>query len=158
MWARTCPGTPVISQDCCWSYSCALTCSGAAAEPAACTQLLSCPVGKSRSVALGLGGLAGAAAPAAAPETMCCLPSTVLEEEKLQHEERLRMESRRQVAVSWDSGGSDEAPPKVAEAPPGGHPSPWGLWAERLPLGSCAPPAGTLRALFPGLHDSCGLL
>ncbi|KAF6100732.1 protein tyrosine kinase 2 [Phyllostomus discolor] len=38
--------------------------------------------------------------------------STVLEEEKLQHEERLRMESRRQVAASWDSGGSDEAPPK----------------------------------------------
>jgi len=24
------------------------------------------------------------------------------------------MESRRQVTVSWDSGGSDEAPPKVA--------------------------------------------
>lgn len=27
------------------------------------------------------------------------------------------MESRRQVTVSWDSGGSDEAPPKVAVAP-----------------------------------------
>lgn len=27
------------------------------------------------------------------------------------------MESRRQVTVSWDSGGSDEAPPKVATAP-----------------------------------------
>lgn len=27
------------------------------------------------------------------------------------------MESRRQVAVSWDSGGPDEAPPKVARAP-----------------------------------------
>lgn len=26
----------------------------------------------------------------------------------------MRMESRRQVTVSWDSGGSDEAPPKVA--------------------------------------------
>lgn len=41
----------------------------------------------------------------------CC--STILEEEKLQQEERLRMEMRRQVTVSWDSGGSDEAPPKV---------------------------------------------
>lgn len=47
--------------------------------------------------------------------------STVLEEEKLQHEERLRMESRRQVAVSWDSGGSDEAPPKPSRP---GYPSP----------------------------------
>lgn len=41
--------------------------------------------------------------------------STILEEEKLQQEERMRMESRRQVTVSWDSGGSDEAPPKVAK-------------------------------------------
>ncbi|XP_035887346.1 focal adhesion kinase 1 isoform X2 [Phyllostomus discolor] len=47
--------------------------------------------------------------------------STVLEEEKLQHEERLRMESRRQVAASWDSGGSDEAPPKPSRP---GYPSP----------------------------------
>ncbi|XP_045037462.1 focal adhesion kinase 1 isoform X4 [Desmodus rotundus] len=47
--------------------------------------------------------------------------STVLAEEKLQHEERLRMESRRQVAVSWDSGGSDEAPPKPSRP---GYPSP----------------------------------
>ncbi|KAL8181588.1 UNVERIFIED_CONTAM: putative serine/threonine protein phosphatase [Gekko kuhli] len=38
--------------------------------------------------------------------------NTILEEEKLQQEERMRMESRRQVTVSWDSGGSDEAPPK----------------------------------------------
>lgn len=43
--------------------------------------------------------------------------STILEEEKVQQEERLRMESRRQVTVSWDSGGPDEAPPKVATAP-----------------------------------------
>lgn len=41
----------------------------------------------------------------------CC--STILEEEKLQQEERHRMEKRRQVNMSWDSGGSDEAPPKV---------------------------------------------
>ncbi|XP_036904505.1 focal adhesion kinase 1 isoform X3 [Sturnira hondurensis] len=47
--------------------------------------------------------------------------SAVLEEEKLQHEERLRMESRRQVAASWDSGGSDEAPPKPSRP---GYPSP----------------------------------
>lgn len=39
--------------------------------------------------------------------------STILEEEKLQQKERNRMELRRQVTVSWDSGGSDEAPPKV---------------------------------------------
>lgn len=39
--------------------------------------------------------------------------STILEEEKLQQKERSRMEMRRQVTVSWDSGGSDEAPPKV---------------------------------------------
>lgn len=47
--------------------------------------------------------------------------STVLEEEKAQHEERVRMESRRQVTVSWDSGGSDEAPPKPSRP---GYPSP----------------------------------
>ncbi|XP_054446517.1 focal adhesion kinase 1 isoform X5 [Pteronotus mesoamericanus] len=46
--------------------------------------------------------------------------STILEEEKVQHEERMRMESRRQVTVSWDSGGSDEAPPKVSGYP-GSH-------------------------------------
>lgn len=51
------------------------------------------------------------------PDTLCCLSSTILEEEKVQQEERMRMESRRQVTVSWDSGGSDEAPPKVAKAP-----------------------------------------
>ncbi|XP_047639136.1 focal adhesion kinase 1 isoform X21 [Phacochoerus africanus] len=47
--------------------------------------------------------------------------STILEEEKVQQEERMRMESRRQVAVSWDSGGSDEAPPKPSRP---GYPSP----------------------------------
>lgn len=40
--------------------------------------------------------------------------STILAEEKAQQEERSRMEMRRQVTVSWDSGGSDEAPPKVS--------------------------------------------
>lgn len=35
----------------------------------------------------------------------------------MQQEERMRMESRRQATVSWDSGGSDEAPPKVANVP-----------------------------------------
>lgn len=48
-----------------------------------------------------------------ANNVMFHLCSTILEEEKLQQEERLRMEMRRQVTVSWDSGGSDEAPPKV---------------------------------------------
>ncbi|XP_078247813.1 focal adhesion kinase 1 isoform X9 [Pogona vitticeps] len=47
--------------------------------------------------------------------------NTILEEEKLQQEERTRMESRRQVTVSWDSGGSDEAPPKPSRP---GYPSP----------------------------------
>ncbi|XP_061822955.1 protein tyrosine kinase 2aa isoform X2 [Nerophis lumbriciformis] len=47
--------------------------------------------------------------------------SAILEEEKLQQEERLRMEMRRQVTVSWDSGVSDEAPPKPSRP---GYPSP----------------------------------
>ncbi|XP_037354961.1 focal adhesion kinase 1 isoform X1 [Talpa occidentalis] len=47
--------------------------------------------------------------------------STILEEEKAQQEERMRMESRRQVPVSWDSGGADEAPPKPSRP---GYPSP----------------------------------
>lgn len=50
------------------------------------------------------------------PFTFCfssLLCSTILEEEKAQQEERMRMEMRRQVTVSWDSGGSDDAPPKV---------------------------------------------
>ncbi|XP_056597841.1 protein tyrosine kinase 2aa isoform X4 [Triplophysa dalaica] len=47
--------------------------------------------------------------------------STILEEEKVQQEERFRMEVRRQVTVSWDSGHSDEAPPKPSRP---GYPSP----------------------------------
>ncbi|XP_062414280.1 protein tyrosine kinase 2aa isoform X4 [Pungitius pungitius] len=47
--------------------------------------------------------------------------NTILEEEKLQQEERLRMEMRRQITVSWDSGGTDEAPPKPSRP---GYPSP----------------------------------
>ncbi|XP_029927506.1 focal adhesion kinase 1-like isoform X2 [Myripristis murdjan] len=47
--------------------------------------------------------------------------STILEEEKVQQKERSRMEMRRQVTVSWDSGGSDEAPPKPSRP---GYPSP----------------------------------
>ncbi|XP_028436395.1 focal adhesion kinase 1 isoform X1 [Perca flavescens] len=47
--------------------------------------------------------------------------STILEEEKLQQKERSRMEMRRQVTVSWDSGGTDEAPPKPSRP---GYPSP----------------------------------
>ncbi|XP_072426004.1 focal adhesion kinase 1 isoform X5 [Chiloscyllium punctatum] len=47
--------------------------------------------------------------------------STILEEEKVQQEERVRMEQRRQITVSWDSGGSDEAPPKPARWPPLQH-------------------------------------
>ncbi|XP_041962529.1 focal adhesion kinase 1 isoform X7 [Alosa sapidissima] len=42
---------------------------------------------------------------------------TILAEEKAQQEERNRMEMRRQVTVSWDSGGSDEAPPKPSRRP-----------------------------------------
>ncbi|XP_054909984.1 protein tyrosine kinase 2aa isoform X4 [Poeciliopsis prolifica] len=47
--------------------------------------------------------------------------SAILEEEKGLQEERLREEMRRQVTVSWDSGGSDEAPPKPSRP---GYPSP----------------------------------
>ncbi|MEQ2313661.1 putative serine/threonine protein phosphatase [Ameca splendens] len=47
--------------------------------------------------------------------------STILEEEKIQLENRLRTEMRRQVTVSYDSGGSDEAPPKPSRP---GYPSP----------------------------------
>ncbi|KAM8841144.1 protein tyrosine kinase 2aa isoform 3-T3 [Spinachia spinachia] len=47
--------------------------------------------------------------------------NTILEEEKLQQEERVRMEMRRHITVSWDSGGSDEAPPKPSRP---GYPSP----------------------------------
>ncbi|KAM6972970.1 protein tyrosine kinase 2aa [Aplochiton taeniatus] len=47
--------------------------------------------------------------------------STILEEEKAQQEERLRVEMRRQVTVSWDAGGSDHAPPKPSRP---GYPSP----------------------------------
>ncbi|XP_074510269.1 focal adhesion kinase 1-like isoform X6 [Sebastes fasciatus] len=43
--------------------------------------------------------------------------NTILDEEKLQQKERSRMEMRRQVTVSWDSGGSDEAPPKPSRRP-----------------------------------------
>uniref|UniRef100_A0A3B3Q390 Focal adhesion kinase 1 n=1 Tax=Paramormyrops kingsleyae TaxID=1676925 RepID=A0A3B3Q390_9TELE len=46
---------------------------------------------------------------------------TILAEEKAQQEERIRMEMRRQVTVSWDSGGPDEAPPKPSRP---GYPSP----------------------------------
>ncbi|XP_019896825.1 focal adhesion kinase 1 isoform X3 [Esox lucius] len=47
--------------------------------------------------------------------------SLILEEEKLQQKERTRMEMRRQVNVSWESGGTDEAPPKPSRP---GYPSP----------------------------------
>lgn len=38
--------------------------------------------------------------------------SMILEEEKAQQEEWMKMESRRQATMSWVSGGSDKAPPK----------------------------------------------
>ncbi|KAL0985282.1 hypothetical protein UPYG_G00154970 [Umbra pygmaea] len=47
--------------------------------------------------------------------------SLILDEEKLQQKERTRMEMRRHVNVSWDSGGPDEAPPKPSRP---GYPSP----------------------------------
>lgn len=70
--------------------------------------------------------------PVSPTHALCCLSSTILEEEKVQQEERMRMESRRQVAVSWDSGGSDEAPPKVAKPPSHIWPR-WGsLWGFKV--------------------------
>ncbi|XP_073728323.1 focal adhesion kinase 1 isoform X5 [Misgurnus anguillicaudatus] len=62
--------------------------------------------------------------------------STILAEEKAQQEERSRMEMRRQVPVSWDSGGSDEAPPK----------GPW----RRPPI----PPSATQPAFFDPYYPS----
>uniref|UniRef100_A0A8C9QWJ7 Focal adhesion kinase 1 n=1 Tax=Scleropages formosus TaxID=113540 RepID=A0A8C9QWJ7_SCLFO len=47
--------------------------------------------------------------------------STILEEEKVQQEERVRMEMRRQAPSSWDTGGNDEAPPKPSRP---AYPSP----------------------------------
>ncbi|KAJ8415747.1 hypothetical protein AAFF_G00403040 [Aldrovandia affinis] len=47
--------------------------------------------------------------------------NTILEEEKIQREERARTEMRRQVTVSWDTRGTDEAPPKPSRP---GYPSP----------------------------------
>ncbi|XP_064201963.1 focal adhesion kinase 1-like isoform X5 [Anguilla rostrata] len=47
--------------------------------------------------------------------------STILEEERVQREERARTEMRRQVTVSWDARGTDEAPPKPSRP---GYPSP----------------------------------
>lgn len=67
-----------------------------------------------------------------------CVCSTILEEEKLQQKERNRMEMRRQVTVSWDSGGSDEAPPKV-----------------RNPLRLCLLASFGAATLF--IHFSCGV-
>uniref|UniRef100_A0AAZ3PRS2 Focal adhesion kinase 1 n=1 Tax=Oncorhynchus tshawytscha TaxID=74940 RepID=A0AAZ3PRS2_ONCTS len=46
--------------------------------------------------------------------------SQILEEEKLQQKERTRMEMRRQVSVSWDSG----APPSPPQPSRPGYPSP----------------------------------
>ncbi|MFT7816101.1 focal adhesion kinase 1-like isoform X8 [Arapaima gigas] len=47
--------------------------------------------------------------------------SMILEEEKVQQEERVRMEMRRQAPSSWDTGGNDEAPPKPSRP---AYPSP----------------------------------
>ncbi|TSK34781.1 Focal adhesion kinase 1 [Bagarius yarrelli] len=69
--------------------------------------------------------------------------STILAEEKAQQEERSRMEMRRQVNVSWDSGGSDEAPPKMGGYP-GTHVMP------SMPSGLCPPQASGMGL---DLHD-----
>uniref|UniRef100_A0A4W5Q6K9 non-specific protein-tyrosine kinase n=1 Tax=Hucho hucho TaxID=62062 RepID=A0A4W5Q6K9_9TELE len=75
--------------------------------------------------------------------------SQILEEEKLQQKERTRMEMRRQVSVSWDSGGSDEAPPKPSRP---GYPSPRsseGFYPSPQHLGQ---PTHYQMAGYPGPH------
>ncbi|XP_055758972.1 focal adhesion kinase 1-like, partial [Salvelinus fontinalis] len=75
--------------------------------------------------------------------------SQILEEEKLQQKERTRMEMRRQVSVSWDSGGSDEAPPKPSRP---GYPSPRsseGFYPSPQHLGQ---PTHYQIAGYPGPH------
>lgn len=105
-----------------------------------------------------LPGRAGRAVCALPPHALCSLSSTILEEEKAQQEERMRMESRRQVAVSWDSGGPDEAPPKVAGAPAGvggastGHAKSSRCQTPLCPLLLCG---ALLSTCFPNLHFTC---
>uniref|UniRef100_A0A673XB73 non-specific protein-tyrosine kinase n=2 Tax=Salmo trutta TaxID=8032 RepID=A0A673XB73_SALTR len=75
--------------------------------------------------------------------------SQILEEEKLQQKERTRMEMRRQVSVSWDSGGPDEAPPKPSRP---GYPSPRsseGFYPSPQHLGQ---PTHYQMAGYPGPH------
>uniref|UniRef100_A0A8C7N1G7 non-specific protein-tyrosine kinase n=1 Tax=Oncorhynchus kisutch TaxID=8019 RepID=A0A8C7N1G7_ONCKI len=75
--------------------------------------------------------------------------SQILEEEKLQQKERTRMEMRRQVSVSWDSGGPDEAPPKPSRP---GYPSPRsseGFYPSPQHLGQ---PTHYQMAGYPGTH------
>ncbi|XP_049336141.1 focal adhesion kinase 1 isoform X2 [Astyanax mexicanus] len=92
--------------------------------------------------------------------------STILAEEKAQQEERSRMEMRRQVNVSWDSGGSDEAPPKPSRRPSLQHsvsmdclsaasacPSQlFGLFGSQLSLRFSQPPAVPALALHSPLQ------
>lgn len=70
--------------------------------------------------------------------------STILEEEKLQQKERNRMEMRRQVTVSWDSGGSDEAPPKVRS-----------LYAMRVCVTGCLLACSCKKAKIIIINNNC---
>lgn len=70
--------------------------------------------------------------------------STILEEEKLQQKERNRMEMRRQVTVSWDSGGSDEAPPKVRS-----------LYAMRVCVSGCLLACSCEKAKIVIINNNC---
>ncbi|XP_063055838.1 focal adhesion kinase 1 isoform X3 [Engraulis encrasicolus] len=82
---------------------------------------------------------------------------TILAEEKAQQEERARMEMRRQVTVSWDSGGSDEAPPKPSRpgypsprSSEGFYPSPQHMGPHNhFPVGL---PRGTMMPGYPNMH------
>uniref|UniRef100_A0A3Q3FGA6 non-specific protein-tyrosine kinase n=1 Tax=Kryptolebias marmoratus TaxID=37003 RepID=A0A3Q3FGA6_KRYMA len=61
--------------------------------------------------------------------------STILKDEKVQQEERLREEMRRQVPISWDfPGASDEAPPKPSRPGYPGPPSSDGFFPQHAPF------------------------
>ncbi|XP_017279315.1 focal adhesion kinase 1 isoform X1 [Kryptolebias marmoratus] len=93
--------------------------------------------------------------------------STILKDEKVQQEERLREEMRRQVPISWDfPGASDEAPPKPSRPGYPGPPSSDGFFPQHAPFqppahggvggvgGSYAPSDSRNQLWNPSLEDN----
>lgn len=149
----SCPCLP--SWPLAWGHAAAGRASWAQAVP---SRFVAGQTADPRSVLAAGPGRAGRAVCALPPHALCSLSSTILEEEKAQQEERMRMESRRQVAVSWDSGGPDEAPPKVAGAPAGvGGASTGHAKSSRCqtPLCLLLLCGALLSTCFPNLHFTC---